>query len=159
MQKEELDEIIRKARNQANQNVLSEEDINNLLNTIDENANEYLENNTTEKMLTEIVTILEENNIENVQDVSSKLLNYRYVDELHLIHKGKNIKYINTNNNKFYNGGLVLDTKFLNNGTHILCKGYNNIKQIKFDESIIFQQLTSEELFILMSNDLIINKN
>jgi len=109
-------------------------------------------------MLTEIVTILEENNIENVQDISSKLLNYRYVDELHLIHKGKNIKYINTNTNKFYNGGLVLDIKFLNNGTHLLCRGYNNIKQIKFDESIVFQQLTSEELFILMSNDLILNE-
>lgn len=108
-------------------------------------------------MLTEIVTILEENNIENVKDVSSKLINYRYVDELHLIHKGKNIKYINTTNNKFYNGGLVLDIKFLNNGTHILCKGFNNIKQIKFDDCIVFQQLTSEELFILMSNDLIVN--
>jgi hypothetical protein len=154
MQREELQAIIDKAKNDVNQHKLTDDDINNLFNTIDHNTNQYLENNTTEIIITEIFNILQENNIDNIQYIMDKLKNYRYVDEIHLIHKGKNIKCINKQTNKFSNAGIVIDIKFLQNGTHLLCKIFNNLKQIKLDDNFIFQQLTTEELFILMSNDM-----
>jgi hypothetical protein len=154
MQREELQAIIDKAKNDTNEHKLTEDDINNLFNTIDHNTNEYLQDNTTETIIIEIFNILQDNNIDNIQDIMDKLKNYRYVDEIHLIHKGKNIKCINKQTNKFSNAGIVVDIKFLQNGTHILCKGFNNFKQIKLDDNFIFQQLTTEELFILMSNNI-----
>ena len=154
MQREELQAIIDKAKNDNIHHELTEDDINNLFNTIDHNTNEYLQDNTTETIIIEIFNILQDNNIDNIQDIMDKLKNYRYVDEIHLIHKGKNIKCINKQTNKFSNAGILVDIKFLQNGTHLLCKGFNNFKQIKLDDNFIFQQLTTEELFILMSNNI-----
>ncbi len=151
----ELDQIIVKAKEDLD--LLTEEDINNIIDIAEIPDNHYLENQTTDYILTDIYNVIIDNHIPNYEDIIKKLTNYRYVDEINEIFKGRNIKYINKNTNKFNNGGLVIDIKFLENGTHILCKGFNNyIKQIKFDDSIIFQMLTTEEQIILMSNSVIL---
>jgi hypothetical protein len=57
-----------------------------------------------------------------------------------------------SNPEKLVNGGIVVDVKFLGNGTHIVVK--NNMHQFiqyKFDECITFQKLSSDELMILMA--------
>ena len=152
---DEFHEIIAKARDDSEK--MTEEDINNIIDTIEIPDNHYLENKNTESILSEINDILLENNITNHADIISKLTKYKYVDEISEICKGRNIKYINKNTNKFNNAGLVLDIKFLKNGTHILCKGFNNfVKQIKLNYYIIFQLLTTEEQLILMSNSVIL---
>lgn len=153
LSKEELDNIIEEAKRDSEK--LDEDDIENLIGLIEMPENHYLENCTTETILNDIHSIITENNYSN--EYVDKLKNYRYVDEISEIFKGRNIKYINKNTNKLCNGGLVLDIKFLKNGTHILCKGYNYINQIKFDNSIIFQMLTTEEQLILMTNSFVIN--
>lgn len=150
MNKEELNEIIRKAKEELN-----EEDLKNIMDTIDENETSYLEENNIEKILKEIIHVLEEYEIKDKEEKINKLLNYRYVDEIHEIHKGKNIKFLRKKDKKLLNGGLVLDIKFLNNGTHILCKNFKGINQYKFDEYLCFQRMSNEELLILMANDLI----
>ena len=140
--------------------------VNEIINSLDDDAKEYMskltqeefnENCTTDIILTEIFNVIQENNIPNCEKIMEKLTNYRYVDEINQIFKGKNIKYINKNTKKFNNGGLVLDVKFLNNGTHILCKGYHHINQIKFDDVIIFQMLSTEEQLLLMTNAAVLN--
>lgn len=149
MNKEEFDDIVRKAKEE-----IDETDIQNILDTIDEYHSSFLQNNNLEDIMKTNKLALEENNIKKIEETLEKLINYRLIDEVHEIHKGKNIKYIK--NGKLNNGGLVLDVKFMKNGTHVLCKIYNNfIRQYKYDECIFFQQLTTEELLILMSNDLI----
>lgn len=150
MNQDELESLIRKAKEE-----IDEEDINNLMITIDENNSSYLENNSIEKILKEISQILEKNSVEDVEKKLEKLLNYRYVDEICDIHKGKNLKLLRKKDSKILNGGLVLDVKILNNGTHIMCKNFTSIKQFKFDEYYCFQRLSNEELLILMANDLI----
>jgi len=152
---DEFYEIVTKAHNESEE--LTENDINNILDTIDNSSSHYLKNNNTESIINEIHNIILENDIPNPENVIYKLTKYRYIDEINQIVKGRNIKYVNKNTKIFKNGGLVLDVKFLENGTHILCKGFNNfVKQIKFDDSIIFQALTTEEQIILMSNSVIL---
>ena len=88
MNKEELNEIIRKAKEELN-----EEDLKNIMDTIDENETSYLEENNIEKILIEIIHVLEEYEIKDKEEKINKLLNYRYVDEIHAIHKGKMKSY------------------------------------------------------------------
>jgi len=150
----EFYEIVTTAHNESEE--LTETDINNILDTIDNSYSHYLDNNNTESIIKEIHDIIKENDIPNPENVIYKLTQYRYIDEINQIVKGRNIKYINKKSKAFNNGGLVLDVKFLENGTHILCKGFNHfIKQIKFDDSIIFQVLTTEEQLLLMSNEIV----
>lgn len=151
MNNEEFLQLVDKIKQES----INETDIQNIMNTIDDNNNSYLENNSIEKILKDISDILTENSVTDIENKVSKLINYRYVDELCDIHKGKNLKLIRKIDNKFFNGGLVLDIKFLDNGTHIMCKNFHNIKQYKFDDFFCFQKLTNEELLILMANDLI----
>lgn len=150
MNNEDFYQLVNKIKQEFN-----DDDIENIMETIDENASSYLENNSVEKIIKEITDILSNNNVIDIQNKVSKLLNYRYVDEICDIHKGKNLKFIRKSDNKFFNGGLVLDIKFLNNGTHLMCKNFYNIKQYKFDDFLCFQKLTNEELLILMANDLV----
>lgn len=152
---EEFNEIIEKARMDADK--ITPDDIDELLDIIETTDDHYLENSTTDSILTDILNVIQENEIPNCEKIIEKLCNYRYVDEINQIFKGKNIKYINKNTKKFNNGGIVLDVKFLNNGTHILCKGYNHINQIKFDNAIIFQMLSTEEQLLLMTNSVVLN--
>lgn len=152
---EEFNEIIEKAKMDSNK--MTQEDIDELLDIIETPDDHYLENCTTDSILTEIFNVIQENDIPNCEKIIEKLKNYRYVDEINQIFKGKNIKYINKNTKKFNNGGLVLDVKFLNNGTHILCKGYHHINQIKFDDVIIFQMLSTEEQLLLLTNSVALN--
>ena len=44
--------------------------------------------------------------------------------------------------------------KFLDNGTHILCKNGFRFIQYKFDECITFQKLTNDEVMILKVKEL-----
>lgn len=150
MNQDELVNLVNQIKQEFNEN-----DIENIMETIDNNNTSYLENNSIEKILKDIHEVLNENNVDDIENKISKLINYRYIDEICDIHKGKNLKFIRKNDCKFFNGGLVLDIKFLSNGTHIMCKNFHNIKQYKFDDFLCFQKLTNEELLILMANDLV----
>ena len=81
----------------------------------------------------------------------NSLLNYRLIDHVYHIHKGKHIRRMR--NNKLTNGGIVVDIKFLDNGTHILCKNKNRFIQYRFDDCSTFQKLTPDELLILQLKD------
>lgn len=151
LSKDELNDIINAAKQDCDK--LDDDDIDNLIDAVEIPENHYLENSTTESILNDICSVIKEYNYS--EKFVEKLTKYRYVDEISEIFKGRNIKYINKNNSKLINGGIVLDVKFLKNGTHILCKGHNYINQIKFDNSIIFQMLTTEEELVLMTNSYI----
>jgi len=51
------------------------------------------------------------------------------------------------------NGGIVVDVKFLDNGTHILCKNGPRFIQYKFDDCITFQKLSADEQMVLSCYD------
>jgi hypothetical protein len=136
--------------------LLSTIDIENLLQTIESDKNDYLENMTISKINEIIYNKCIECKLpeQTTQEFCHKLIGYRYVDEIHELHKGKHIRWFRNNSNmaRLTNGGIVVDIKFLDNGTHILCmNGRRQFIQYKFDDCISFQKMTVEEQLILMA--------
>jgi len=134
--------------------LLSTLDIDNLLKSLDNEKSDYLEKKTITGIDKEIFNTLQENilGVEPQKVACNKLIGYRLVDELHELHKGKHIRWIRKGTYNLTNGGIVVDVKFLDTGTHILCKNsMNRFIQYKFDDCITFQKLSEIEQLILMA--------
>jgi len=123
---------------------------------------ELIYNKSLREISQEIYNILDPIlNKEDLEKVLTKLIGYRFVDEIYKIQRGKFIRWISNSATKPHltNGGIVIDIKFLDSGTHILCKNnIGKIIQIKFDGAIIFQKLSNDENLILFANDFIQSK-
>jgi hypothetical protein len=146
----------------ADPTLISTIDIDKLLDSVEENQNEYLENKSMEEIRQEINQNIYELNVENERKLSysDKLIGYRLVDEIHELHKGKHVRWIRKTNETLTNGGIVVDIKFTDNGTQILCMGpKNRFIQYKFDECITFQKMSETEQLIIMAYDYAKNKN
>lgn len=146
----------------ADPTLISTIDIDKLLDSVEENQNEYLENKSMEEIRQEINQYIDELNVENERKLSysDKLIGYRLVDEIHELHKGKHVRWIRKTNETLTNGGIVVDIKFTDNGTQILCMGpKNRFIQYKFDECITFQKMSETEQLIIMAYDYAKNKN
>jgi hypothetical protein len=129
-------------------------DIENLLNALETDKNDYLESKTMQSITDEIYENVSTQiqTLKTVQDVCKKLVGYRYVDEINELHKGKHVRWIRNNGETLTNGGIVVDIKFLDNGIHVMCKNsMNRFIQYKFDDCNTFQKLTTDEQFILMA--------
>ena len=137
-------------------------DIDSLLDSIESDKNDYLENKTMTDVTNDIYEKINGLSTahENKQDFCQKLIGYRYVDEINEIHKGKHVRWIrvttpaNLSPLTLTNGGIVVDVKFLDNGTHVLCMNSGRrFIQYKFDDCFTFQKLSVEEQLILMAYD------
>ena len=129
-------------------------DIDNLLESIENEKNDYLENKTMQTVTDEIFDKICELGISETKarELCNRLVGYRYVDEIHEIHKGKHIRWIRQGTDRLTNGGIVVDIKFLDNGTQILTmNSQRRFIQFKFDNCISFQKLSVEEQLILMA--------
>jgi hypothetical protein len=149
MEKEILEEIFEKISRDPS--LFSTIDIPELLTRTTSLG--YLENKNTEFIHNEIVNVMGEYGWP--KELSTKLMGYRLIDEIHEIHKGKYIRWIRKNGEGILtNGGIVVNIKFHDKGVYILC--LNNKKkviQFLFDDCIIFQKMTTEEQLILMVKD------
>ena len=152
-----IDQIFKDAQNDSS--LLCKIDINELLNSLENKNNDYLENKTLTDINNDKYFALSQINLskENVQQYCEKLAEFRLVDEVYELHKGKYVRWINIEddaNFKLQSGGFVFDIKFLDNGVHVLCM--NNSRrfvQYKFDKCLTFQKLSMEEQLILMAYD------
>jgi len=149
----DIEEIFKKMSQDPS--LLATIDIDKLLNTIENKNNEFLENKTMKMVIQEIYEIINalHTNPETVEGTCKKLAEYRHVDEIRELHKGKFVRWISKKTpTKVNNGGIVMDIKFNDNGIHILCKNsQNRFLQYKFDECFTFQKMTLEEQLILLS--------
>jgi hypothetical protein len=133
-------------------------DIDCILNNLNSENKSYLVNKKVSTLLEENKEALSSLNqiTEYKLDVlCKKMNNYRFVDEIYELHLGKHVRYIRKNdaNHELKVGGIVVDIKFLNNGTHILILNKFISKrpiQYKFDDVLTFQKLTEEEQLILL---------
>jgi hypothetical protein len=153
-QKLDINEIFENARKDPT--LFSTMDIEELLNSIENEKNDYLDNKTMEDITREIFESIIELDIylEEAKKLCNQLIGYRYVDEIRYLHKGKHIRWIRQNNKipSLTNGGIVVNIKFLDNGIHIVCKNsQNRFIQYKFDDCITFQRLSVEEQLLLMA--------
>lgn len=137
----------------ADPSLLSKVDVDELLYTLDTNKTDYLENKSINSITDDIYISVKEScsNINTQQQICLKLVGYRLVEDLHELHKGKHVRWIRRNSTTLTNGGIVVDVKFLDNGTHVLCMNpMKRFIQYKYDDCITFQKLSSTELLILM---------
>lgn len=134
--------------------LLSTLDIDNLLKSIENTKNDYLDNKTTSDITSEIQDKLNEIGLSDDEKeiIIVKLKEYRFVDEIHELHKGKMVRWIRNGTNRLTNGGIVTDIKFLDNGVHVLCmNSQRRFIQYKYDDCYTFQKMNVEEQLILMA--------
>lgn len=149
---ENIEEIFKKSLQDSS--LLSAIDIDQLLSMMDNPKAEYLENKTKTQISDDVYRALTQllNDTHKIEEYKIRLDGYRLVDELHELHKGKHVRWIRSETGKLTNGGIVVDIRFLDNGTHILCmNAMRKFIQYKFDDCLTFQKLTTEEHLILMA--------
>jgi hypothetical protein len=130
-----------------------------LTKALDNDKNESIINLTTKKIKEMNLNILKELHLP--RDITlqymKKLNGYRYVDELNDVKYGSFIKWIPIVDPKYLPlnaGGIICDIKITDNGVMIICKNFmHKFFQIKMDECLIFQKLTSQELILLSALD------
>ncbi len=134
--------------------LLSTINIESLIDNIEDDANNYLEDKTMEMINDDIFNIIKNISIsiEDKKKYCDKLVGYRIVEELQELHKGKHVRWIRKNNGKLTNGGIIVDIKFYETGTQILCMGSGkSFIQYKYDECFTFQKMSEAEQLVVMA--------
>ena len=88
---------------------------------------------------------------EQIAQYCEKLVEYRPVDQIQVLQKGRHIRWIRLTGGPYVltNGGIIVDIRFLDTGTSILCKNGARFMQIPFDDCLLFQKLSYDELLLL----------
>ena len=134
-------------------------EVNILINALNNVNNESLIDLTTNKIKEINLNILKELHLP--RDITltymKKLKGYRYVDEINDIKCGSFIKCITINDPSYLPlnmGGLICNIKIENTGIVIICKNFmHKHYQIKMEECLLFQKLTTQELILLSALD------
>lgn len=152
MEKQDIEKIFEDAKQDPE--LLSTIDIDGLLDGLENKHNDYLRDKSLDSITETVYNTINMLNIEKDLriDYCNRLLEYRFVDELNELHKGKHVRWVRNDNKKLTTGGIVTDIKFTDNGTQILCMNSSKrFVQYKWDDCITFQKLTTEEQLILMA--------
>ena len=134
--------------------LLAEIDVNELLKSANNDKHDYLDNKTLGDIIDENINAIKTLGLSNekTNGVCNRLAGYRYVENLYELHKGKHIRWISKAKNTLTNGAIVMDVKLLDNGIHILCRNaQHRLFQVKFNECLTFQKLSTGEQLILMA--------
>ena len=146
-----VEEILQNALNDPS--LFSKLDIDELLDNIENKKNDYLENKTMKSITNDVFAVINEIqyiSLSEGRDICGRLVGYRHVDEIRELHKGKHVRWI-TSKGALTNGGIVVNIKFTDGGTNVLCKNaQNRFISYRFDECTTFQKLSAEEQLILM---------
>tara|TARA_B100001173_G_scaffold298805_1_gene296743 strand:- start:374 stop:826 length:453 start_codon:yes stop_codon:yes gene_type:complete len=123
-------------------------DVSALLSAAEKVSSDFLNNHTLSSISHNNFLSIQPYVIhEKLHKILNKLHEYYHIDYVYQIHKGKHVRWLR--NGILTNGGIVVDIKFLDTGTHILCKCGKQFIQYKFDECITFQRLSTDEMMIL----------
>ena len=138
-------------------------DVNKLIHALDNENNEKILNLTTKKIKEMNMKILKELSLsrEKLLDITKKLNGYRYVDEIDELKCGTYLKWIlltdpDPDNLELNKGAIFCEIKCKDDGVFIVCKnmGFSSRHfQIKMDECLLFQKLTTQELVLLSALD------
>ena len=146
----DFQEILEEAKNDPS--LLAQLDLDEIFDGVDTPS--YLETTSFEEIHQRTYQVLRERirDADQIAEFSGKLADYRVIDEVFEIQMGKYIRYIPLNKEEFTfgGGGVVVDIRFLDSGTQILCKNRNRFFQIKFDQHLVFQKLSFDEQLFLM---------
>ena len=148
--------LIKEARRDTT--LLSSLDINKLLQyqEVDSVKYDFLEKQSVESITENVFDSIKRLPINKQIIVThcEKLIGYRFVDELHLLHKGKYVRWIRHDKpDNIMKGGIVVDIQFGDFGANILCRSINGrFLRYRFDKCNTYQKITEEEQLYLMMN-------
>tara|TARA_Y100000816_G_scaffold274060_1_gene240975 strand:+ start:2221 stop:2649 length:429 start_codon:yes stop_codon:yes gene_type:complete len=134
---------------------MDEEYISNLLTALENESNSSIMRLTNSKIKCQKNNILQQLQLprDKLRLFHKKLKEYRYCSEFHDIQYGYYIRWISlkqVDNIKLTNGGVITDLIIMDEGAQLQIKNFKNrFFNIKFDEVIIFQKLSSQEQIIL----------
>lgn len=134
---------------------MSDKDINQLLNALENESNISIMNMSTAKMKSLKNDMLQKLQLsgKELKLFHKKLKKYKYCSDMSDVLFGSYIRWIplkNFENIKLTNGGIIIDIDIISDCIQIKVKNnMNRIFQIKFDECYVFQKLTNQEQVIL----------
>ncbi len=147
-----ISELIKEA--QQDPTLLSQINTIELLKSLESVKNDFLENETVDTISKNVFDSLVRLNVseELLEDYCHKLSGYRFVDELHLLHRGKYVRWIRHNSpEKLMKGAVVVDVQIGDFGANILCRLMTgDFLKYRFDKCNTYQKLSDEEQLILM---------
>lgn len=131
--------------------------LDELLKAVECGKNAHLDNASLEKMAgekTRALALVSGCSQEQRATFFQKLLEYRYIDEIHELSAGKHVRWIrfpktDTDKVTLTNGGIIVNIKFTDTGTQVLTKNGARFIQYKFDDCLTFQKLSADEQLIL----------
>ena len=134
---------------------MSDLDVNSLLDALENESNSSIMNLTSSKIKEHKNNVLQRLQLkrDTLKNFHRKLKAYRYCSGVNDLQFGHYIRWIplkDPSNLRLTNGGVVCDMKIFDD--HMQVVGKNNLNhffQIKFDEVVIFQKLSSQERVIL----------
>ena len=144
----DINTIFRNAKKDAS--LLANIDIDELL---ENDKHDYLNDKTVNDVIDENIAAIKrlKRSKAETEELCNKVVGYRVVENVFDIHKGKHIRWIKPGK-PITNGAIVIDVKFMDNGTHILCKNtMGRMFQVKFNDCAVFQKLSVGEQLILMA--------
>ena len=136
-------------------------DINKLLKALEDDSNEILLNFTTKKIKEMNLKIINELDVsQKIKTyILKKLYNYKYIDEMNELKYGSYLRWISikdTKNIYLTKGAIFCEIKVTDEGVFCVCKNFGykpKYFQISFDDNILFQKLTEQELILLSALD------
>ena len=146
-----LEQIFQQAYDDPNTKI-DPEWVDQWLESLGERVNEYhyLENKTVASIAEEKERLLDP--FTDKDKWLQSLLMYRPVYDLQDLRLGYHTRWIREKSPDLFiltNGGIAVQTKFLKNGTYVVCKNGFTMMQYQLDKCITFQKLSAEEWMIL----------
>ena len=147
-----ISDLIKDAQNDPA--LLSRIDTTELLKSIESVKHDFLENESIETISKNVLDSLISLNIhpQIIENHCERLSGYRFVDELHLLHRGKYIRWIRHDTpEKLMKGAVVVDIQIGDLGVNVLCRLMTGgFLKYRFDKCNTYQKLTDDEQLILM---------
>lgn len=123
------------------------------LENILENDNHTILNKTYTTIKSDKNDILQKLNVtrEKLKDITYKLKNYRYIDEISDIVSGNYCRWINLNNEeiKLQNGGFIGSINISENGPLLCIKTFKKFININANNILLFQKINDEEKILM----------
>lgn len=123
------------------------------LEEILENDNHTILNKTYSKIKSDKNDILQKLNIsrDKLKDISNKLKDYRYIDEISDIVSGNYCRWINLDNKeiKLENGGFIGNINISETGPQLCIKTFKNFININANNILLFQKINNQEKILL----------
>ena len=114
----------------------------------------FLENRTIQSISDNVFDSIRRLRIDKqtIIEHCKKLVGYCFIDELHLLHKGKYVRWIpHDEPDKIMKGGVIVDIQFGDLGANILCRLVTGqFLRYRFDKCNTYQKLSEEEQLYLM---------